>query len=444
MHFSIPAIIGMLVNSLYNIVDRIFIGNGVGTLGITGITVSFPVMIIFMAFGMLIGVGGTTVFSIKLGERKHEEAGAVLGNAFTLLLVLSVLLAAVVLLFLEPILHIFGASATSLPYAGAYLTIILLGMPVQAIGFGMNNFIRAEGSPKTAMATMIIGAVLNIILDPIFIFTLGMGIRGAALATVIAQAVSSVWVLGYFLGKRSAFTLHPAVMKLRIPIVKRIVEVGAAPFAMQVAASVIVALFNSNLLKYGGDTAISAFGIINSVTMVILMPIFGINQGVQPIIGYNYGAGLTDRVRAAVRTAMFAATTVVLAGFAVTMLFPGAILLLFNRNDPILLVEGMKGMRIFLAALPVVGFQIVGSGYFQAVGKAKKAMFLSLSRQVLILVPALLVFPHFLGLKGIWLTSPISDVLSAAITALMLFREFSSPADKNVEGITDSASPVPR
>lgn len=414
----------MLVNALYNIVDRIYVGNGVGTLGITGITVSFPVMIIFMAFGMLIGVGGTAVFSIKLGERKPEEAAAVLGNSFILLLLLSVFLSALALVFIDPLLEIFGASEASMPYARAYLLIILAGMPLQAIGFGMNNFIRAEGSPKTAMATMIIGAVLNMILDPVFIFVLDLGIRGAALATILAQGVSSAWVLSYFLGKRSAFTLRSGMMKLRGDLIKRILAVGAAPFAMQMAASIVVALFNSNLLKYGGDTVISAFGIINSVTMVILMPIFGINQGAQPIIGYNYGAGREDRVRTAVKQAALAATAVVLAGFAATMVFPRGILALFNRKDPELLALGMKGMRVFLAALPVVGFQIVGSGYFQAVGKAKKAMLLSLSRQVIILIPALLIFPRFLGLPGVWLTSPISDLLSAAITAVMLLLEF--------------------
>jgi len=441
LHFSIPAIIGMLVNAMYNVVDRVFVGNTVGTLGITGITVSFPVMIIFMAFGMLIGIGGTTVFSIRLGERKREEASTVLGNVFTLLLLVSITLSAIVLIFLDPVLVLFGASKASIPYARSYLSIILIGMPVQAIGFGMNNFIRAEGSPKTAMATMIIGAVLNIILDPVFIILLDMGVRGAALATVLAQSVSSAWVLSYFLGKRSAFTLRAGMMRLRMSLVKRIVAVGMAPFAMQMAASVVVALFNSNLLKYGGDTAISAFGIINSVTMFIIMPILGINQGAQPIIGYNYGAGQEDRVRAVVRRAIVSASVIVLLGFVATMVFPGRILSLFNRNDPDLLALGVRGMRIFLAALPVVGFQIVGSGYFQAVGKAKKAMFLSLSRQVLILVPALLILPRIYGLEGVWLTSPISDLLSAAVTAYMLLREFRTVPGKQAR---DNASPVPR
>ncbi|MBN2049613.1 MAG: MATE family efflux transporter, partial [Spirochaetales bacterium] len=347
------------------------------------------------------------------------------------------------MLFLEPLLRIFGASEASLPYAKQYLSIILLGIPLQSIGFGMNNFIRAEGSPKTAMATMMIGAVMNIILDPLFIFVFDLGIRGAALATIIAQGVSSLWVLAYFLGRRTANRLQPEMMRLKPSLIRRIIAVGMAPFAMQLAASVIVALFNTKLLAFGGDTAISVFGIMNSVTMVVLMPIFGINQGAQPIIGYNHGAGFHHRVRQAVRLAAVAATAVVLVGFAFIMGFPRAILGLFNRKDPELLRMGVEGMRVFLSALPVVGFQIVGSGYFQALGKAKKAMFLSLSRQVLILVPALLILPRFLGLKGIWLTGPVSDTLAAVITAFMLYKEFRK-SEGALEASKDTALPIPR
>ncbi len=288
LRFSLPAITGMLVQALYNVVDRIFIGNGVGTIGITGITVCFPIMVIFMAFGMLIGIGGTSLFSIKLGEQKRDDAEIILSNSCLLLFIISFALTAGSYIFIEPILRGFGASEDALPYALAYLKIILLGVPLQALGYGLNNFIRAEGSPSIAMFTMIIGAVLNAILDPVFIFVLDMGIQGAALATVIAQCISCIWVVRFFFTDRALLKIRFSLMKPVWPLVRGIIAIGMAPFAMQLTMSLIVAIFNRSLLEYGGDTAISALGVIHSFTMFIIMPVIGVNQGAQPITGYNY------------------------------------------------------------------------------------------------------------------------------------------------------------
>ncbi|OPJ55955.1 MATE family efflux transporter [Alkalithermobacter paradoxus] len=423
LKFSIPAIVGMIVNSIYNVVDRIFIGRGVGSIALTGITVSFPIMIIIMAFGMLIGIGATSLISIRLGEKKGEEAEIILGNALSLLILTSIIMTVLGLIFVNPILIRFGASSTVLPYAREYLVIILMGSIFQSIGFGMNGFIRAEGNPKIAMYTMVIGALANIALDPLFIFTFGMGIRGAAIATVISQAISSVWVLWYFFGGKSSLKIHLKNLKLHMRIVKEIIAIGLAPFSMQIAASVIVVILNRNLYTYGGDSAIAAMGIINSISMFILMPIFGINQGSQPIIGYNYGAREYDRVKETLKYSILASTVICIVGFIVVMRYPENLIMIFNNEDKDLIKIGAHGMKAALRMLPIVGFQIVGSNYFQAVGKAKYSMFLSLSRQVLFLIPVLIIMPKFLGLEGVWLASPISDFLAFILTFIVLFIE---------------------
>lgn len=396
LKFSIPAIVGMVVNAIYNIVDRIFIGNFVDSLGLGGITIAFPIMIIIMAFGMLIGIGATSLISIRLGEGKREEAELILGNAMVLLIVISLTLSIFGLIFLDPILKLFGASPQILPYAKEYLSIILLGAVFQSIGFGMNNFIRADGSPKMAMATMLIGAILNTILDPIFIIVFNMGIKGAALATIISQAVSAAWVLNYFFSGKSSLVVKKENWKLKPHIVKNILAIGSAPFAMQVAASGITTLLNRSLITYGGDLAVSAYGAINSFSTILLMPIFGINQGSQPIIGYNYGAKNYDRVKKAFLLAITAATTITIIGFVVTRMFPSQLVALFNSKDKELVNIGANGMKIFFTMLPLIGFQIVSSNYFQATGKPKQAMLLSLSRQVLMLIPAIIILPRFL------------------------------------------------
>lgn len=423
LKFSIPAIVGMLVNALYNVVDRIFIGNGVGPVGIAGITIGLPIMLVIMAFSMLIGIGANSLISIRLGEQRKDEAELILGNAFVLLIGAAVIISSAGLIFIEPLLRVFGASEAVLPYAKEYLGVILWGTVAQTIGFGMNNFIRAEGNPRIAMLTMLIGAILNTILDPIFIFIFGWGIRGAAIATVLSQIVSAVWVLYHFLGGASTLKIHRKNLKLHMKIVAKIVTLGAAPFLMQLAASVLNAIMNKSLYIYGGDIAVSGMGVVSSITMLILMPIFGINQGAQPIIGYNYGAQKYDRVKKALNLAIIAGTTVATIGFVITRLFPTQLVALFNRSDESLLDFGTMAIRTFLIFLPIIGFQIVSANYFQAVGKPRHAAGLSLSRQVLILIPALLILPKFFGLNGLLMAGPTADLTSSIITGIFLFRE---------------------
>lgn len=424
--FSIPAIVGMLVNALYNIVDRIFIGNSVGSDGIAGITVAFPIMIIMMGFAMLIGFGSTSLLSIRLGEKKIDEAERIIANGMSLLLITSIAISVLGLIFLEPILEAFGASESVMPYSVQYMQIILIGGVFQGIGFGMNNYIRALGSPKTSMLTMLIGALLNTILDPIFIYIFHWGIRGAAIATVFSQFVSSVWVLYYFFGGKSYLKIRFRNMRLHFGTVAKILSLGFPPFIMQIAASVMNTIMNRKLQLYGGDIAISAMGITSSVNMMILMPIFGLNQGAQPIIGYNFGARNFHRVKETVRHGMVGATIIVLIGFAITRIFPAQLVALFGKNDLELIRIGTRSIQIFLLGLPFIGFQVMSSGYFQAVGKPKQAMILTLARQVIILIPAILILPGIYGLDGILAAGPLSDIASAVLCGGLLFFEWKS------------------
>ena len=422
LRFSIPAIIGMLVNGLYNIVDRIFVGRGVGSLALTGIAISFPITLAIMAFGMLIGIGATAVISIRLGQQKREEAERIVGNAFSLLVGITLLISILGYLFMDPLLVGFGASADVLPYAKDYIRIILIGAVFQSIGFGMNNFIRAEGNPKIAMYTMILGAVLNTILNPIFIFGLHLGIAGSALGTVISQFVTSVWVLYYFLGNRAMLKLRLRNLKLEWVFVKDILAIGISPFSMQLVGSFVTVFLNKSLASYGGDIPIAAMGIITSIAMLILMPIFGIGQGAQPILGYNYGARKYDRVKQTLKLSVFAATGVMFLGFLIVELFPITLMSLFSK-DPELIRVGANGMRIYLMMLPIIGFQVTVVGYFQATGKPRKSLFLSLSRQLIFLVPMIWILPRFLDLTGVWLAAPVSDLASAVLTALWLLKD---------------------
>ncbi len=423
IRFSVPAIIGMLVNALYNVVDRIYIGHGVGSLGIGGTTVAFPVMLIMMAFSMLIGIGANSLVSIRLGENRKEEAEGIFGNALVLLILSSILLSVIGLIFLKPFLLLMGTSDKILPYAVDYLQIILIGGVFQSIGMGMNNFIRSEGNPKIAMYTMLIGAAVNTVLDPIFIFVFHWGMRGAALATILSQAISAFWVLAYFLRGKSLLKLKPKYLRLKASYVGHIISLGTAPFSMQLAASVLNFIMNKNLGIYGGDIAISGMGIVNSIITLIIMPIFGINQGVQPIIGYNYGAKKYDRVKKAYHIAVVFATVIVLLGWIITRLFPEQLIYLFNNDDSELIAFGITATKRFLIFLPVIGFQIVSSNYFQAVGKPRHASLLGLSRQVLILIPALILLPKFYGLDGILAAGPLSDLIASIITAVFIFIE---------------------
>ena len=420
--FSGPAIVGMLVMSIYNVVDRIFIGNGVGTLGLAGVTVGFPMMTLIMAMTMLIGIGATAIISLRLGEKKPTEAEQVMGNALTLLVVLSIILTVIGLLFLDPLLIRFGASANVLPYARDYMRIILYGTVFQVVSFGVNNFIRAEGNPGTAMLTMVIGAVLNIILDPIFIFVFGMGVAGAALATIISQAVSAIWVMAYFFRGHSLLKFRRQFLRPQRAIVRETVSVGMPAFLKQLGTSLIIIILNNSLLHYGGDMAISAFGVVHSVLTLLLMPIFGISQGIQPIIGYNYGALKFERVKQTLWLAILIATAIVVAGFLGIVLFPDRFVRLFS-DDPELLAAGSVALKTFLFFLPILGFQVIGANYFQAVGKPRQAVFLNLSRQIIFFIPALIILPRYFDVMGIWMVGPFADLLSSILTGIWLVME---------------------
>lgn len=431
LRFSVPAIVGMMVNAMYNVVDRIFIGKGVGSLGIAGIFVGYPLSLILMAFSMLIGIGGNALVSIKLGEKREKEAEIILGNSFLLLILINTIISILGFIFLEPLLKLFGASKNIMPYSIDYMKIILLGAPIQSIGFGLNNFIRGEGNPKIAMGTMLIGAILNTILDPIFIFVFNMGVKGAAIATVISQIVSAIWVLSYFTSSKSHLKIKKENIKLQSYIVKNIISIGLAPFSMQIAASIVTVLLNNNLQKYGGDIATSSMAAINSITMMILMPIFGINQGAQPIIGYNYGAKNYDRVKSALKLAILFATVIASIGFILTQTMPAKLIGLFGKNEKELIEVGSKAMRIYLSMLPIIGFQIVSSNYFQATGKPKQAMLLSLSRQVIVLIPALIILPKLFKLNGVWMAGPVSDLIASIITAKFLVKDLKQLDNEN-------------
>ncbi|EIW15861.1 MULTISPECIES: MATE family efflux transporter [Pelosinus] len=427
--FSLPAIIGMVVNAFYNVIDSIFVGRGVGEIGLTAVTIAFPIMIVLMGFGMLVGVGAAAVVSLRMGEKQQEQAEKILGNAFTLSMLLSAAFTGSVLLFLDPILIMLGAEQDVLPYAREFTRIIVLGSPFMYIGFGLNNIVRAEGNPQMAMSTTLISAGLNIVLNPLFIFTFHLGIGGSALATVISQGVSAIWVLVYFLRGKSVLRLRKKNFSLDKKIVRSIFEIGMSPFLMQIASSLTTVLFNYTLLRYSGELAVASIGIINRMGMLMLMPIFGISQGLQPIIGYNYGAGNYDRVKKALKIAIGAATLFSTVGFLVIQIFDKQIIMLFNDN-PELILLGSEAMRINLCMLPVIGFQIIGANYFQAVGKAGYAIVLSMSRQLLLLIPLVLLLPRLLGLQGVWLASPIADFSSALLTGIFLFRELRKLSQK--------------
>lgn len=423
LKFSIPAIIAMVVNAIYNVVDRAFVGKEVGNLGLAGITISFPIMILLMAFGMLIGIGGSTLISIKLGEGNKTEAEHVLLNGVLLLAGGSVIIGILFTVFMTPLLTLFGASSDVLPYASEYLSIIFKGVVFQALSFGMNNYIRAEGNPKVAMITMLLGAISNIIFDYIFIKIMGMGLTGAALGTIIAQAISAAWIFRYYLSGNSVLKLHLKDLKLKMEYVKKINQFGMPACLMQVAAALVVVILNNRLYLYGGDRAISAYGIINSAAMMILMPIFGISQGVQPIIGYNFGAKQFHRMKEAVVKGMIFATIIVLVGWTTTRIWPSNIINVFIKDDLELMNISLVAMKLQLLAFPIIGFQIIGSSYFQAVGKFKEATFLSLSRQLLILVPAIYFFSYKYQLTGVWMAGPVADSVSALFTIVLLGKE---------------------
>jgi putative MATE family efflux protein len=434
----------MLVNALYNVVDRMFVGQAVGSLAIAGITVGFPIMIISMAISALISLGATASISLRLGEGKKEAAELIAGNALVLLLAAGAGLSLFGLRYLEPILAAFGAGPAIMPYAAEYMRVILAGNALMSVGFGLSHMIRAEGNPSVPMLITMVATGTNIFLDWLTVFPLGMGVRGAALATVISQGIGAAIALGYYLRGRSLLKLRLPNLRLRMGVCLGIASLGIPQFVMQGINSVQQVILNRSLAYYGGDLAIAAMGIVFSLGTFLLMPVIGVAQGAQPIVGYNYGAGHFGRVRETLKLAILGATGVVFAGFLVTRIWPEELLSLFSRDDPELVRLGAHVLWWFFLLVPTAGFQVISAGYFQAVGKPVHSTLLTLSRQVLLFIPLLLILPRIWGLEGIWRVAPLADIGSAIITAVFILRELRRLAEGRMPLLELANSPADR
>lgn len=423
MQYAVPAIIAMTASSLYNMVDSIFIGHGVGTMAISGLALTFPLMNLAAAFGSLVGVGASTLISVKLGQKDYATAQKVLGNVFVLNILLGVAFTVVVMAFLDPILYFFGGSENTVGYARDYMEIILLGNAITHLYLGLNAVLRSAGHPQKAMYATIATVVINTILDPLFIYGFGWGIRGAAIATILAQMISLSWQLKVFSNRDELLHFHRGIFRLKRKIVTSSLAIGMSPFMMNVAACFIVILINQGLKRHGGDMAIGAFGIVNRLVFVVVMIVMGFNQGMQPIAGYNFGARLYQRVTKVLKITIGYATAVTTFGFLVGMLMPDLVVGIFTSDEELIALSA-RGLRITVMFFPIIGFQMVAANFFQSIGMAGKAIFLSLSRQLLILLPLLLILPTFYGVDGVWYSMPASDFLASLIAAVMLWWQF--------------------
>ena len=419
MKYAGPAIIAMTASSLYNMIDSIFIGHGVGPLAIAGLAVTFPLMNLSAAFGTLVGVGASTILSVLLGQKNYDVANKVLGNVVTLNIIIGLVFMSVALTFLDPILYFFGASEKTIVYAREYMQVILLGNVITHLYLGLNNQLRASGNPRMAMNLTIMTVILNVIFAPLFIFVFEMGIRGAALATVIAQFVALVVILRYFSNQGRLLHFQKRNLRLDRRIAKDSLSIGLAPFLMNSAACLVTLFINQQLKSYSGDLAIGAYGIVNRISFLFIMINMGLNQGMQPIAGYNYGARKYSRVKEVYKKTVKYATLVAMAGFVVSIAFPHAAVSVFT-SDAELIELAAKGLVLINLMLPLVGFQMVTSNLFQCLGMINKSIILSMSRQLLFLLPLLYVMPMFLDAKGIWLSFPISDFLASMVTFIML------------------------
>jgi putative MATE family efflux protein len=419
LSYYFPAFISVITGALYNIIGRIFIGQGVGHEALSGLTVVFPIMIIIMGFGMLIGIGSGIRTSIALGSNDRAGAEKILGNSLTLMVAASLMLTATGFIIKKPLLNTFGATPETIRYANEYLDIILIGTIFGIIGYGLNSSIRAEGSAKIAMYSMLISLTINTLLDALFIFGLNMGVRGAALATVIAQFVLAVYVIIHFRGSKSVIRLHFINMMPDANMVYLIISSGMAPFVMQIANSIVQGVYNKQLIIYGEDISVAAMGIINSIGTMFLMSMIALNMAAQPILGYNYSAGNITRVRETVALCVKYATIISISAFLVAELFPHWLILMFNSDEKLVSI-GVPGMRIFMAMLPLVGFQVIASNYFQSTGKVHLATAMTLMRQVVFLLPLLYLLPEHLGLTGVWFCGPVSDALNGIFVFFLL------------------------
>ena len=423
MQYAIPAIIAMTASSIYNMVDSIFIGQGVGPLAISGLAITFPFMNLGAAFGAMVGVGASTLISVKLGQRDYGTAQTVLGNVITLNLIIGIAFSIITLMFLDPILYFFGASADTIGYARDYMLIILAGNVFSHMYFGLNAVLRASGHPQKAMYATINTVVINTLLDPLFIYVFDWGIRGAAIATIIAQVISLIWQLKILTDKNELLHLRRGIYHLQSKIVKNIIAIGLSPFCMNVASCFIVIFINKGLKEYDGDLAIGAYGIVNRLVFICVMIVMGITQGMQPIAGYNFGAQQFDRVTRVLKLSIYGATAMTTLTFLVGELLPDVAVRLFTTDEG-LISRAAEGFRIVVLFFPIVGFQMVTSNFFQSIGMANKAIFLSLTRQLLFLLPCLIILPTFMGAAGIWWSMPISDLIASLVAGVLLYKQF--------------------
>ncbi|MCM1110299.1 MAG: MATE family efflux transporter [Clostridium sp.] len=414
VQYSVPAIIASVATSLYNIIDSIFIGRGVGAMAIAGLAITFPLMNLVVAFCTLIAAGGATISSIFLGQKNYRRATDTVNNIMILCVINSIVFGGLSLIFLDQILRFFGATDETIPYAREFMQVILLGTPITYVFIGLNNLMRATGYPKKAMISALLSVVVNLIMAPIFIFVFDWGIRGAALATIVAQSCAFVWVLAHFLSKKSFIHFRRGNRWFTPSIVWRIYAIGLSPFLMNVCACVVVIFINRALLDYGGDQgnmSIATYGILNRTLMVFIMVVFGVTQGMQPILGFNYGANKWDRVKRTLKTGLIAGVSITLAGTVIGELFPARLAGMFT-SDPTLIEMSVRAFRIYFTCFTFVGAQIVITNFFQAVGKPKLSIFLSLTRQLVFLVPLLIILPRFYGTDGVWASLTTSDMIA--------------------------------
>lgn len=412
--YALPAIIAMTAASLYNIIDRVFIGQVVGPMAISGLAITFPFMILAAAFGAAVGVGAATTISVKLGQKDYESAENTLGNTITLNLIIGLAFGGICLLFLDPILRFFGASDTTLPYARDFMQIILAGNVFSHMYFGMNAVLRAASKPRMAMFATIFTVAMNILLDTVFILWWHWGIKGAAFATVISQVLALCWQMKLFSNKNELLHLKRGIYKLKANLVRNIISIGISPFLMNACACVIVIFINNQLVKFGGDIAVGAYGIANSIAMIFIMFVIGLNQGMQPIAGYNYGAQQYGRMMRVVKLSIITAICIMLTGWTLAMFAPYYCARMFTK-DPELIKGSIKAIQIIMMMYPFIGCQMVITNFFQCIGKVKISIFLSLSRQLLFLLPLLVLLPNFYGINGVWASMPTSDLISVIV-----------------------------
>lgn len=417
--YAFPAIIAMIAASLYNIVDRIFIGQIVGPMAISGLAITFPFINLGAAFGAAVGIGASTSISVKLGQRDYDTAENILGNTVTLNLIIGSAFGIICLIFLDPILRFFGASDATIPYARSFMEVILAGNVISHMYFGMNAVLRAASKPRQAMMATIFTVLMNIVLDFIFIRLWGWGIRGAAFATVLSQALALCWQMKQLTNKDEILHLKRGIYRLKRHLVENIISIGISPFLMNVCACIVVIFMNNQLVRYGGDMAVGAFGIAYSVAMIFVMFVIGLDQGMQPIAGYNYGSQQTDRLMRVLKLTIFAATGIMVTGWLIAHLVPYYCARMFTK-DPELIRQAIKAIQINMMMYPLVGFQMVVTNFFQCIGKVKISIFLSLSRQLLFLIPLLVILPHFFNLNGVWASLPSSDFLASLVAAIIM------------------------